>query len=416
MTQYRTPLTANRFVADPEAPELSPKFEFRLGGPPPKPQPSSLLFGDRSPEYPDWAGDRYTNHDNREYRSRKYPEQEHSKPEYPEQEYYEYGGDGYRNDEHLGNDYADRLAYIDEPGEPTFDAFDNRRHGQGQANDDRTESTAGSRHGYGETAGPGRAARRRGGAHRLPAPPTALKGRAAVIAVAAGAVVAAGQSAFATGSMQQVSANTDLDPTGVGPAGTTAVPQAAQFAGTIKTPTAAATNSDAPQVLNVAQPVQRSQFNDILRKGQRFAKDRAAREAALMRPLFVMFAHGTYTSGFGVRWGAMHAGVDIAAPIGTPIYAVGDATVLDAGPASGFGMWVRLKHADGTITVYGHVDTTTVRVGQHVMAGDQIATVGNRGYSTGPHCHFEVWLNGSQKVDPLPWLASRGISLGPERD
>jgi murein DD-endopeptidase MepM/ murein hydrolase activator NlpD len=50
------------------------------------------------------------------------------------------------------------------------------------------------------------------------------------------------------------------------------------------------------------------------------------------------------------------------------------------------------------------------------MAGDQIATVGNRGFSTGPHCHFEVWPDGVHKVDPLPWLASRGISLGPEED
>ena len=75
-------------------------------------------------------------------------------------------------------------------------------------------------------------------------------------------------------------------------------------------------------------------------------------------------------------------------------------------------MWVRLKHADGTVTVYGHVDSATVQVGQHVMAGDEIAKMGNRGFSTGPHLHFEVWLNGTDKVDPLPWLASRGISLG----
>ncbi len=116
------------------------------------------------------------------------------------------------------------------------------------------------------------------------------------------------------------------------------------------------------------------------------------------------------------RAGSRHTGVDIAGPIGTPIYAVMDGTVIDAGPASGFGLWVRLRHDDGTITVYGHVNTTTVTVGQHVMAGDQIATLGNRGFSTGPHCHFEVWLHGTDRSDPLPWLASRGISLGPEED
>src|SRR5262249_31204404 len=150
--------------------------------------------------------------------------------------------------------------------------------------------------------------------------------------------------------------------------------------------------------------------------GRQFAKQRAAHEAALLRPQYVLFAHGNFTSGFGVRWGAMHAGVDIAAPIGTPIYAVADGTVISAGPASGFGMWVRLLHNDGTITVYGQVNTATVSVGQHVKAGDQIATVGNRGYSTGPHCHFEVWQGGVDKIDPLPWLAARGINLGPQRD
>ncbi len=79
-------------------------------------------------------------------------------------------------------------------------------------------------------------------------------------------------------------------------------------------------------------------------------------------------------------------------------------------------MWVRLLHADGTITVYGHINESLVTVGQHVMAGDQIATMGNRGFSTGPHLHFEVHLNGVDKIDPLPWLATRGISLGQYAD
>ena len=74
-----------------------------------------------------------------------------------------------------------------------------------------------------------------------------------------------------------------------------------------------------------------------------------------------------------------------------------------AGPASGFGMWVRLEHADGTISVYGHINESLVSEGQHVDAGEQIATIGNRGQSTGPHLHFEVRVNGSV-VNPLNYL------------
>ncbi|MGC0362693.1 biotin carboxyl carrier protein [Rhodococcus sp. 27YEA15] len=254
---------------------------------------------------------------------------------------------------------------------------------------------------------------RRGGAHRLPTPPSALKGRAAVLAVAAGAVVAAGQ-AVVDNSPGSASHSDVALANESSPIGTTAEPQAAQFAPAAST--SSTTEADAPQVLNVAAPTDLSQFSNLLAKGQRFSDERAAREAAARRPLFVLPAVGTFTSNFGTRWGTLHAGVDIAAPIGTPIVAVADGKVIDSGPASGFGMWVRLQHADGTITVYGHIDTSTVTVGQQVMAGDQIATVGNRGFSTGPHLHFEVHLAGENKIDPLPWLASRGISLGVEQD
>ncbi|RJO77162.1 M23 family metallopeptidase [Nocardia panacis] len=237
----------------------------------------------------------------------------------------------------------------------------------------------------------------------MPAPPTALKGRAAVAAVAAGAFVAAGQAAMAAPG--QSAQPVDYQ------AGGQLHEIANQSVSTVD-PTA---NAESPQVLNVSAPANLEQFNDILQKGQKFAQDLAAQEAAKLRPLFTHFAAGTFTSGFGARWGVQHLGVDVAAPIGTPIYSVADGTIIEAGPAAGFGMWVRVLHDDGTVTIYGHVDTTTVSQGQRVTAGDQIATVGNRGFSTGPHCHFEVWLNGVDKVDPLPWLATRGISLGIER-
>ncbi len=125
---------------------------------------------------------------------------------------------------------------------------------------------------------------------------------------------------------------------------------------------------------------------------------------------FALPAQGTFTSGFGPRWGKHHDGVDIANAIGTPILAVADGVVVAAGPASGFGQWVKIRHADGTETIYGHVDSYSVQPGQQVSAGQQIARMGNEGRSTGPHLHFEVRQNGSA-VDPQPWLAQRGIRV-----
>ncbi|OZC56046.1 peptidase M23 [Rhodococcus sp. 06-621-2] len=115
----------------------------------------------------------------------------------------------------------------------------------------------------------------------------------------------------------------------------------------------------------------------------------------------------TFTSGFGARWGTQHQGIDLAGPIGTPIYAAADGCVADAGEASGFGQWVVLDHVlDGKTvsTVYGHIDTYSVAAGQTVRAGQAIATIGNRGQSTGPHLHFEIWDGGragGTAIDPL---------------
>lgn len=120
---------------------------------------------------------------------------------------------------------------------------------------------------------------------------------------------------------------------------------------------------------------------------------------------------GVLTSTFGQRWGSHHGGIDIAAPIGTPVLAAADGEVTASGPASGFGLWVKVLHADGTETIYGHVDTFSVAPGQHVTAGQNIATVGNRGQSTGPHLHFEVHDPSGVKVDPSEWLATRGVSV-----
>jgi murein DD-endopeptidase MepM/ murein hydrolase activator NlpD len=129
---------------------------------------------------------------------------------------------------------------------------------------------------------------------------------------------------------------------------------------------------------------------------------------------YVRPATGRTSSCFGARWGVTHYGVDIAAPIGTPIYAATTGVVQRAGAATGFGQAVYIRGDDGAVTVYGHVNRYFVAAGERVSAGEQIAEVGNRGQSTGPHLHFEVHPSGAMyggQVDPVPWLAARGITI-----
>ncbi len=129
---------------------------------------------------------------------------------------------------------------------------------------------------------------------------------------------------------------------------------------------------------------------------------------------YVKPTSGRTSSCFGLRWGTLHGGVDIAAPIGTPIYAAASGTVARTGPATGFGLAVYIRGDDGAVTVYGHVNAEYVRKGERVSAGELIAEVGNRGQSTGPHLHFEVHPSGAMhggQVDPAAWLRARGVSI-----
>ncbi|MGY1826191.1 M23 family metallopeptidase [Blastococcus sp. SYSU DS0541] len=164
-----------------------------------------------------------------------------------------------------------------------------------------------------------------------------------------------------------------------------------------------------------ARDADRTAAADAQAEADRIAQeeaDRAAAEAA--RPKAVLPVQGgRLTSGFGPRWGTLHAGIDLAAPMRTPEYAVMDGVVLEAGPASGYGLVVYLQHENGDVTVYGHMDAILVTPGQVVRAGDTIALLGNRGQSTGPHLHFEVHVGGigGERIDPLPWLRERGVQI-----
>lgn len=194
---------------------------------------------------------------------------------------------------------------------------------------------------------------------------------------------------------------------------------AASLAGAEESHSGMGGSAPAPEVLPVAKDSDTSAEVQKLAKGAKFAGDRAAASAAELaakaeasRPKVVKPAEGTFTSGFGGRWGTTHYGIDIANAKGTPIVAAMDGVVIEAGPASGFGLWVRVQHDDGTITVYGHVNTINTREGKKVKAGEMIATMGNRGFSTGVHLHFEVWDPSGKKINPAPWLEQRGIPVG----
>jgi murein DD-endopeptidase MepM/ murein hydrolase activator NlpD len=125
-------------------------------------------------------------------------------------------------------------------------------------------------------------------------------------------------------------------------------------------------------------------------------------------PQFVRPGTGRLTSGYGSRWGRLHAGIDLAAGVGAPISAVAAGTVASAGSEGGYGNAVRVQHDHGTVTVYAHLSEVLVSAGQRVTAGTYLGREGSTGNSTGPHLHFEVRVGGVP-VDPAPWLRERGV-------
>ncbi len=269
------------------------------------------------------------------------------------------------------------------------------------------------------------------GSHRLPPPPTAsLRGRITLAAAAAGAVVAGGQtvvSAFTAApdvvpvaALLPVADTSDVEPDGTDAARTTAIGADQLTPGPLRVGPLDG-NFGAAGHLDPRSEVDVHNLTKAAAIGQEIARRTAILRSALADGApeanvidgraFVRPALGRLTSLFGARWGVTHYGVDIANAIGTPIYALTDGVVEESGPASGFGMWVVVRHPDGERTVYGHVNRSYVAAGQEVRAGERIADIGNRGFSTGPHLHLEVWAPDGTKLNPLPWLARHGIRL-----
>ena len=142
------------------------------------------------------------------------------------------------------------------------------------------------------------------------------------------------------------------------------------------------------------------------------AKADAAAKAKALREgkRWIMPIKGAHkTSGFGQRWGRLHAGNDFGCSVGQPLMAMSKGTVTYAGQMSGYGNIVKIEYWDGTESYFGHMNAIGATVGDEVLPGDVVGQCGNTGRSTGPHLHLEIHPSGGGPVDPTPWLIEKGL-------
>jgi murein DD-endopeptidase MepM/ murein hydrolase activator NlpD len=134
--------------------------------------------------------------------------------------------------------------------------------------------------------------------------------------------------------------------------------------------------------------------------------------SAWVAPVETYELSASYGSG-GARWSSRHTGQDFAVPIGTPVRAVGTGKVVRVSCGGPFGIEIVLKHAGGYYTQYAHLASVAVDQGEHVSPGQWIGQSGTTGNSTGPHLHFETRVTPEMgsAVNPVSWLAARGVSL-----
>lgn len=186
-------------------------------------------------------------------------------------------------------------------------------------------------------------------------------------------------------------------------------PAAAQTGG----PLIAATSAEASATLRADQNF-RSLFSAWKKMDGEGAS--AIGQGAIAIPSVQPVAQMDYSSNFGVRsdpfrgTAAMHSGVDIRGPIGTPIYATADGIVAESGRRGGYGNLVEIDHGKGIATRYGHLSKLLVPTGARVTRGQVIGLMGSTGRSTGSHLHYEVRMDG-RAVNPVPFLTSADYLL-----
>lgn len=166
----------------------------------------------------------------------------------------------------------------------------------------------------------------------------------------------------------------------------------------------------ANRVTEAARIARDAERRSVAKKQAAAAAVRKAEAARKAREKWVpAIAGAAFTSGFGWRWGKMHEGNDFATPVGTPVHSMSTGTVTFAGWESGYGNKVEITYWDGTLSVYAHLSSISVSVGDKVDPGEVVALSGNTGHSTGPHLHLEIHPNGGAAVDPAPWLHDHGL-------
>ena len=163
-----------------------------------------------------------------------------------------------------------------------------------------------------------------------------------------------------------------------------------------------------PNVQNVSEALDNIEKSLATKKERLEAlhQQLAVKQAELAVTPSIWPSSGDVSSPYGLRWGGtdFHPGIDIANDQGTPIVATADGVVTTAGwNSGGYGNMVDIDHGNGIMTRYGHAAQVIVTAGQRVKRGQVIAYMGSTGFSTGPHVHYEVRVNG-QPVNPARYL------------
>jgi len=240
--------------------------------------------------------------------------------------------------------------------------------------------------------------RHRGAKHATPKQRRFLTGLALPTAAAAALTfTATGAAVVTTAKTQSVSQHTTASAASL---------EAAVVAGQLHDPRLQAIEDNAKDIARenggarVARAAERRSLAARALEAERVAQEHSWQLPLLNAPL---------TSGFGSRWGRLHAGQDFGVPVGTNLVSMSTGTVIFAGEESGYGIVVKIEYWDGTVSFFAHMSRIEVTDGETLLPGEVVGESGDTGHSTGPHLHLEIHPGGGAPVDPAIWLADHKI-------